>query len=85
MSWLVGMTLASMAAAFIVMRILDYIFAGMGGWISVVAKPAVHVGVWAAVTAHSGMRAFSERVRGLRHRCRSVQKQLAGEVEMGNP
>ena len=84
MSWLVGMTLASMAAAFIVMRIFDYITSGMGGWLSGIIKPIAFVGTWTAVTTSSGLRAFSERVRGLRHRCRSVQKQLAGEVEMEN-
>ena len=63
MSWLIGYTLASMAAAFIVIRIFDYVVSGATDNL---ARASVFVATWAAVTAQSGMRGISKSARQLR-------------------
>jgi len=66
MSWLIGYTLASLAAAFVIVRIFDYIFSGAAGSLTSVTRASVFVITWAAVTAQSGMRGFSGSARQLR-------------------
>jgi len=63
MSWLLGYTLASMAAAFIAIRIFDYVVSGATDNL---ARASVFVATWAAVTAQSGMRGISKSARQLR-------------------
>ena len=63
MSWLIGYTLASMAAAFITVRIFDYVVSGASDNF---ARASVFITTWAAVTAQSGMRGFSKSARRLR-------------------
>lgn len=63
MTWLIGYTLASMAAAFIVVRIFDY---AVSGATDSLARASVFVTTWAAVTARSGMRGFSKSAQQLR-------------------
>ena len=63
MSWLIGYTLASMAASLIVVRIFDYVVSGAT---ENLARASVFITTWAAVTAQSGMRGFSKSARRLR-------------------
>ena len=64
--WLVGYTLASFVAAVIVVKIFDYIFAGMVGGFANTARAGLFIGTWTAVTAKSGMHGFTSQVRQLR-------------------
>ena len=66
MGWLLGYTLASMAAAFIAIRIFDSLSSGVAGSLTGVARASVFVITWAAVTAQSGMRGFSRSAGRLR-------------------
>jgi len=66
MGWLVGYVMASLAASFIVVRVLEYIFAGATGWVVSTTKVGTFVTVWTAITTAAGMRDFTSRVRGLR-------------------
>tara|TARA_Y100000310_G_scaffold3792_1_gene4674 strand:+ start:16064 stop:16324 length:261 start_codon:yes stop_codon:yes gene_type:complete len=66
MSWLIGYTLASLAAAFVIVRIFDYLFSGAAGSLTSVTRASVFVITWAAVTAKSGMHGFSRSARQLR-------------------
>ena len=66
MSWLIGSTLASFVAAFIVIKLFDYVFSGVTGTLGSVARAGVFVVTWTAVTVQLGMRAFSGRIRALR-------------------
>ena len=63
MSWLLGYTLASMAAAFIAIRIFDYVVSGATDNL---ARASVFVATWTAVTAQSGMRGFRKTAQRLR-------------------
>jgi hypothetical protein len=63
MSWLIGYTLASLAAAFIAVRIFDYVVSGAT---ENVARASVFITTWTAVTAQSGMRGFSKSAQRLR-------------------
>jgi hypothetical protein len=64
--WLVGNVLASLVAAVIVVRIFDYIFAGVTGSVVNVARAGVFVAAWSGVTARAGMHGFASKVRQLR-------------------
>ena len=66
MGWLVNYTLASIASAFIVVKIFDYIFAGAASGLVSTARLGLFVGTWTAVTAKAGMSGFSKRVRQLK-------------------
>lgn len=66
MGWLVGYTLASIVTAFIVLKIFDYVFAGVTGSVVSLARVGLFVCTWTAVTAHTGMRGFNQKVRQLR-------------------
>lgn len=66
MGWLVGYTMASMAAAFIVVKVFDYIFAGVSSGLVSGARAGLFVATWTAITARAGMNGFSKRVHQLR-------------------
>ena len=66
MGWLIGPTLASFAAAFLVVKLFDYVFSGVPGTLYSVARAGVFGVTWTAVTALLGMRGFSGRIRALR-------------------
>jgi hypothetical protein len=66
LGWLVGYTLASIAAAFVIVRIFDYLFAGATGNIATAARLGLFVATWTAVTAKSGMHVFTTQVRQLK-------------------
>jgi hypothetical protein len=58
--------LASMAAAFIAVKIFDYLFAGVSNSLTSGARAGVFVVAWTAVTARAGMNGFTKKVRQLR-------------------
>ena len=70
MGWLIGYTLASMAAAFIVIKIFDAIvavvFDGATSGLAGIARCILFVATWTAVTARAGMNGFTKRVRRVR-------------------
>ena len=66
MGWLLNYTIMSIVTSFIIVKILDYLFAGVyGGFVSV-AKFVIFVLAWTAVTTQAGMHGFTKRVRQLR-------------------
>lgn len=68
LGWLVNYTLASIAAAFVVVKIFDYIFGGAISGLTSIARAGLFVGTWTAVTTKAGMHGFSKKVRQLRHK-----------------
>lgn len=64
--WLLGPTIASLVASFLVIRLFDILFSGVTGTVANVARPVLFTGTWSATTAASGMRGVNERVRKLR-------------------
>jgi len=66
LGWLIGYTLASMATAFIAVKIFDVIFEGATSVFVSIARCVLFVATWTAVTAKAGMHGFSKRVRQLR-------------------
>jgi len=68
MGWLLGYTLGSMAASFIVVRLFDYLVGGAVDSATHAARSVVFVDTWAAVTAKSGMRGFTDSAKKLRLR-----------------
>ena len=66
MGWLVGYTLASMASAFVVVKIFDYFFEGVSSGLVSIARAGLFVGTWTAVTAKAGMSGVTKRVRQLK-------------------
>jgi hypothetical protein len=66
MGWLVGSILASLVAAVIVVKIFDYLFAGMAGGLANTARAVLFVATWTAVTVKSGMHGLTSQVRQLR-------------------
>ena len=77
MGWLIGPTLASFVAAFIVVKIFDYVFSGMSDSLASVARAGLFVGTWTAVTAKAGMHGFSQKMRRLRAGTASAIKVLS--------
>ena len=66
MGWLVGYTLASVVTSYIVVKIFDYIFAGVTGGLVSIARPGLFIVTWTAITARAGMNGFTKKVRRLR-------------------
>ena len=66
MGWLVGSTLASLVAAVIVVKLFDYLFAGMAGGFASSVRAGLFVGTWTVVTVKSGMHGVTGQVRQLR-------------------
>jgi hypothetical protein len=76
MGWLLGYTLGSIAAAFVVVRIFDYLVSGVADSATSTARGVVFINTWAAVTVKSGMRDFTKSVRRLRLRNLVVKNKL---------
>lgn len=76
MGWLLGYTLGSIAAAFVVVRIFDYLVSGVADSATSAARGIVFINTWAAVTVKSGMRDFTKSVRRLRLRNLVVKNKL---------
>ena len=66
MGWLVGPTIASFVAAFIVVKLFDHIFAGATSGLLNIVRPGIFVVTWTAVTTKSGMHGVTKGVRQLR-------------------
>lgn len=80
--WLAGYTLASIVTAVIVVKIFDYVFAGMTGSVASSARVGLFVGTWTAVTAKTGIHGFSQKVRQLRQ---SNKKAIKFLIESEKP
>lgn len=76
MGWLVGYTMASIAVAFIVVKIFDYVFAGVTGNVASAARVGLFVGAWTAVTTKAGMRGVNQKFRQLRQGNQKAVKAL---------
>jgi hypothetical protein len=72
MGWLIGYTFASMAAAFVVVRIFEFLFSGATSGIAAAVKPGIFVATWTAVTARSGMRSATSWTSRWRRRSEGV-------------
>ena len=83
MGWLVGYTFASMAAAFVVVRIFEHLFSGATSGIASAVKPGLFVATWTAVTARSGMRSASSLTSRWRHRSEGVRGKMDAIVGEG--
>lgn len=83
MGWLGGIVMASLATSFLAIRIFEYIFGGMTGWVASTAKPVTFVGVWTAVTTAAGMRDFTSKVRSLRRLNNSARKRTEALLKGG--
>ena len=66
LGWLVGYTLGSMAAAFVVVRIFDALVSEAGNSVTSAARATVFINTWAAVTGRSGMHGISKTVQRFR-------------------
>ena len=80
MGWLLGYTLGSIAASFVVVKIFDWLVSGVADIAtSAATSPArsvVFISTWAAVTAKSGMSGFTKSVRGLSLKNSAVKNKL---------
>ena len=66
MGWLLGYTLGSIAASYIVVRLFDFLVGGAVDSATNAARGIVFVNTWAAVTAKSGMRDLAKTAQKLR-------------------
>ena len=66
MGWVLGYTLGSMAASFVVVKLFDFLVGGAVDSATSAARGIVFVNTWAAVTAKAGMRDVTKQVRRLR-------------------
>ena len=66
MGWLIGPTLAAFFAAFIVIKLFDYVFSGVTDTLGSVARAGVFIVTCTAVMVNFGMRGFTSKVRQLR-------------------
>ena len=66
MGWLLGYTLGSIAASFVVVRAFDFLVGGAVDSATSAARGIVFVNTWAAVTAKSGMRDLAKSAQKLR-------------------
>jgi hypothetical protein len=76
MGWLLWYTLASMAVAFIAIRIIELLFTGLSVSVMGVVKPVVFVASWTAVTTQSGMHRVTSQARQFRRRNASMSKHV---------
>ena len=83
MGWLVGYTFASMAAAFLVVRIFEFLFAGATSGVAAAVKPGLFVATWTAVTAQSGMRSATSFAGRWRQRSESGRGKMDAIVGEG--
>ena len=68
MGWLLGYTLGSIAASFVVVRAFDFLVGGAVDSATSAARGIVFVNTWAAVTAKSGMRDLTKSAQKLRRK-----------------
>jgi hypothetical protein len=70
-----------MAAAFVVVRLFEFLFAGATSGIAYAIKPGLFVATWTAVTARSGMRSASSFTSRWRQRSEGVRGKMDTIVE----
>ena len=68
MGWLLGYTLGSVAASFVVVRAFDFLVGGAVDSATSAGRGIVFVNTWAAVTAKSGMRDLTKSAQKLRRK-----------------
>ena len=66
MGWLIGPTLFSLLLAFLAVKLFEYVFPGVMGWLGSVARFGVFIITWTTVTVVAGMHGFTGKVRQLR-------------------
>ena len=66
MGWLISSTLASIVTSLIVVKIFDWLFAGVTDGLLSIPRFGLFVVTWTVVTAQAGMHGFRKRVRRLR-------------------
>lgn len=81
MSWLIGYTLASMAVAFIAVKIFDFIFAEASSRLVGIARGAVFVLVWTAITVKAGMRGFTSTAKRLKERTAGIRRRIGATTK----
>ena len=77
MGWLIGPTMASFVAAFLVIKLFDYVFSGVTGYLVSGARAGAFVITWTAVTTQLGMHGFTSKVRQLGQRNAKAIKALS--------
>ena len=77
MGWLVGPTIASLVAAFIAVKIVEYVFGGVTGVLGNVVKPIIFVVTWTAVSTQAAMRSLTRAARQLRQGNQKAIKALS--------
>ena len=63
MGWLVSYTLASIAAAYVVVKIFDYLFTGIAGGFAGSVRAGLFILTWTLVTAQAGMQGVTKKVQ----------------------
>ena len=76
MGWLVSQVIASMAGAFLLVKIFDVLIGGVIGGAATAAKTSLFVSAWTAITTGLGMRRFNKTVRALRHGSKEVRERI---------
>jgi uncharacterized protein (DUF342 family) len=66
MGWLLGYTIGSIAASFVVVRAFDFLVGGAVDSATSAARGIVFVNTWAAVTTKQGMRDLTKSARKMR-------------------
>ena len=81
MGWLLGYTLGSIAASFVVVRAFDFLVGGAVDSATSAARGIVFVNTWAAVTTKSAMRDVTKTAQKLRLRNLVVKNKIDALVE----
>ena len=79
--WLVGATLTSLVAGFVVVRFFEFIVAGAVGTAANAAKATLFSSAWAAITGALGMRAFDDGVQQVRHGVKKVSRRIDRRID----
>ena len=74
--WLVGATLTSIVAGFVVVRFFEFFIAGAVGTAANVAKATLFSSAWSAITGALGMRAFDDGIEKVRPGVKRISKQI---------
>ena len=77
MGWLINQVIASLVGAVIVVKIWELIVGGIIGPTAHAVKTSIFVSVWTAFTTVTGLRAFTELVRRLRHSNDEIGERIA--------
>ena len=84
MGWLLGYTLGSIAASFIVVRAFDFLVGGAVDSATSAARGIVFVNTWAAVTAKAGMRDLTKTAQKLRLGNLTAKNKIDALIDDGN-